>query len=234
MRFLKSNLAMHHARRLSHPNYPMSQPVRITISISFAHTFMCHSHTYHQARPLYSCCHHSNVQDPCIELFDHGVQFECAVSRRDQIWRLPDHRHGDVDVRLLSMYIPCQGNILFLIAPPGLICDSSLLKNYPENVHWAIYLIFTSCYRSSYSLHSISHPWYTLPTFLTATRSQGTFFPARCPSPLIIVLFSRRGPIDLKAKFEPSLLNTAIYLLGLSQQVSTFTINFQVGQDHVG
>jgi len=37
----------------------------------------------------------------------------------------------------------------------------------------------------------------------------------------------RTGPIDLEAKFEPSLLNTAIYLLGLSQQVSTFTINFQ-------
>ncbi|KAF8137626.1 hypothetical protein EV363DRAFT_1254544 [Boletus edulis] len=35
------------------------------------------------------------------------------------------------------------------------------------------------------------------------------------------------GVIDLDAKFEPSLLNTAIYLLGLSQQVSTFTINFQ-------
>lgn len=36
-----------------------------------------------------------------------------------------------------------------------------------------------------------------------------------------------RGVIDLDAKFEPSLLNTAIYLLGLSQQVSTFAINFQ-------
>ncbi|KAG8216948.1 ATPase [Butyriboletus roseoflavus] len=35
------------------------------------------------------------------------------------------------------------------------------------------------------------------------------------------------GFIDLEAKFEPSLLNTAIYLLGLSQQVSTFAINFQ-------
>ena len=39
---------------------------------------------------------------------------------------------------------------------------------------------------------------------------------------------SRRGPIDLEAKFEPNLLNTAIYLIGLSQQVSTFAINFQV------
>lgn len=37
----------------------------------------------------------------------------------------------------------------------------------------------------------------------------------------------RPGVIDLDAKFEPSLLNTAIYLLGLSQQVSTFAINFQ-------
>ena len=38
----------------------------------------------------------------------------------------------------------------------------------------------------------------------------------------------RRGEIDLEAKFEPNLLNTAIYLLSLSQQVSTFAINFQV------
>lgn len=36
-----------------------------------------------------------------------------------------------------------------------------------------------------------------------------------------------RGVIDIKAKYEPSLLNTAVYLLGLSQQVSTFVINFQ-------
>jgi len=38
---------------------------------------------------------------------------------------------------------------------------------------------------------------------------------------------NRREVIDLEAKFEPSLLNTAIYLLGLSQQVSTFAINYQ-------
>ncbi|KAL6304468.1 endoplasmic reticulum Ca-transporting P-type ATPase [Sparassis latifolia] len=39
--------------------------------------------------------------------------------------------------------------------------------------------------------------------------------------------FEDRGEIDLEAKFEPNLLNTAIYLLSLSQQVSTFAINFQ-------
>ena len=37
---------------------------------------------------------------------------------------------------------------------------------------------------------------------------------------------SRRGPFDLEAKLGPNLLNTAIYLIGLSQQVSTFAINF--------
>lgn len=42
-----------------------------------------------------------------------------------------------------------------------------------------------------------------------------------------------RGPIDLEAKFEANLLNTAVFLLGLSQQVSTFAINFQVSRDHV-
>ncbi|KAH8096846.1 endoplasmic reticulum Ca-transporting P-type ATPase, partial [Cristinia sonorae] len=39
--------------------------------------------------------------------------------------------------------------------------------------------------------------------------------------------YEKQGVIDLEAKFEPNLLNTAIYLLGLSQQVSTFAINFQ-------
>ena len=42
-----------------------------------------------------------------------------------------------------------------------------------------------------------------------------------------------RGPIDLEAKFEANLLNTAVFLLGLSQQVSTFAINFQVSLDQV-
>ncbi|THH17172.1 hypothetical protein EW146_g3599 [Bondarzewia mesenterica] len=40
-------------------------------------------------------------------------------------------------------------------------------------------------------------------------------------------VLEERGPIDLEAKFEANLLNTAVFLLGLSQQVSTFTINYQ-------
>lgn len=36
-----------------------------------------------------------------------------------------------------------------------------------------------------------------------------------------------RSKIDLERKFEPSLLNSAIYLLQLIQQVSTFAINYQ-------
>ncbi|ORY90726.1 hypothetical protein BCR35DRAFT_299290 [Leucosporidium creatinivorum] len=34
-------------------------------------------------------------------------------------------------------------------------------------------------------------------------------------------------PVDLEAKYSPNLLNSAIYLISLSQQVSTFAINFQ-------
>ncbi|PRT55172.1 Manganese-transporting ATPase 1 [Wickerhamiella sorbophila] len=37
----------------------------------------------------------------------------------------------------------------------------------------------------------------------------------------------REDNIDLKGKFEPSLLNTAIYLLQLIQQISTFAVNYQ-------
>ena len=44
----------------------------------------------------------------------------------------------------------------------------------------------------------------------------------------LLTIFISRGPIDLEAKFEANLLNTAVFLLGLSQQVSTFAINFQV------
>ena len=36
-----------------------------------------------------------------------------------------------------------------------------------------------------------------------------------------------RRSIDLERKFEPSLLNSAIYLLQLIQQISTFSINYQ-------
>ena len=44
----------------------------------------------------------------------------------------------------------------------------------------------------------------------------------------LLTISISRGPIDLEAKFEANLLNTAVFLLGLSQQVSTFAINFQV------
>ncbi|CAK9780742.1 hypothetical protein CC85DRAFT_329688 [Cutaneotrichosporon oleaginosum] len=56
-------------------------------------------------------------------------------------------------------------------------------------------------------------------------------FAVHCAALLYITALSRSledlGEIDLDKKFEPSLLNTAIYLLGLSQQVSTFVLNFQ-------
>ena len=38
---------------------------------------------------------------------------------------------------------------------------------------------------------------------------------------------SRKTEIDLEGEFEPSLLNSAVYLLQLIQQISTFSINYQ-------
>lgn len=37
----------------------------------------------------------------------------------------------------------------------------------------------------------------------------------------------KKNDIDLEGEFEPSLLNSAIYLLQLIQQISTFAINYQ-------
>jgi cation-transporting ATPase 13A1 len=45
---------------------------------------------------------------------------------------------------------------------------------------------------------------------------------------MITTNFCRRSSdIDLEGEFEPSLLNSAIYLLQLIQQISTFSINYQ-------
>lgn len=38
---------------------------------------------------------------------------------------------------------------------------------------------------------------------------------------------SRSDDVDLEGEFEPSLLNSAVYLLQLIQQISTFSINYQ-------
>lgn len=39
--------------------------------------------------------------------------------------------------------------------------------------------------------------------------------------------YRRQSDVDLEGEFEPSLLNSAIYLLQLIQQISTFSINYQ-------
>lgn len=39
--------------------------------------------------------------------------------------------------------------------------------------------------------------------------------------------YSRTELVDLEAEFKPSLLNSAVYLLQLIQQISTFAVNYQ-------
>ncbi len=51
-------------------------------------------------------------------------------------------------------------------------------------------------------------------------------FPLLVPITLNPV-FSRSDDVDLEGEFEPSLLSSAVYLLQLIQQISTFAINYQ-------
>lgn len=44
---------------------------------------------------------------------------------------------------------------------------------------------------------------------------------------MLTVCLFRQKEVDLEGDFEPSLLNSAIYLIQLSMQVSTFAINYQ-------
>lgn len=43
----------------------------------------------------------------------------------------------------------------------------------------------------------------------------------------LLTFSSRSDDVDLEAEFSPSLLNSAVYLLQLIQQISTFAINYQ-------
>ncbi|CAG8712951.1 24317_t:CDS:10, partial [Gigaspora margarita] len=43
----------------------------------------------------------------------------------------------------------------------------------------------------------------------------------------LVFQYEERKTVDLEGDFEPSLLNTAVYLISLSMQVSTFAINYQ-------
>lgn len=43
----------------------------------------------------------------------------------------------------------------------------------------------------------------------------------------MLTINSRSDDVDLEAEFSPSLLNSAVYLLQLIQQISTFAINYQ-------
>lgn len=55
----------------------------------------------------------------------------------------------------------------------------------------------------------------------TRTRLAASEFEAE------VHLCRRSEAVDLEADFKPNLLNSAIYLISLSQQVSTFAVNFQ-------
>lgn len=103
--------------------------------------------------------------------------------------------------------------------------DVSLWRNSLKSDRLETSSTSTFCSQSSSSSLFISFPWYTS---LSCHISLNREYRYRLSHDGNWQVNRQEGPIDLDAKFEPNLLNTAIYLLGLSQQVSTFAINFQV------
>ncbi len=67
-----------------------------------------------------------------------------------------------------------------------------------------------------------------MPACATSSRRK-TPPPFCCFTPASIILTSSlsRSDVDLEAEFAPSLLNSAVYLLQLIQQISTFAVNYQ-------
>lgn len=142
-------------------------------------------------------------------------------------------KFGDYQVTITGMLM----SVCFLCISRAKVCDKSVhfveilwftlccaspSRGFRANVPLGTSSTSTSSSPFSCNLPCILYPWCISPTSRVHTRSKLSHF-----SIDLFIDDVRRGPIDLQAKFEPNLLNTAIYLLGLSQQVSTFAINFQ-------
>jgi hypothetical protein len=72
------------------------------------------SHPYHSARAVHTRRHYPDVQDFSIELPDHGLQPQCAIPGWNQVWGLSGYGHRNVDVRLLFMHFPSEGQYRLL------------------------------------------------------------------------------------------------------------------------
>ena len=132
------------------------------------------------------------------------------------------------------MHFPSEGlpaawfytRVLILdVAAGGEIVSRTAIEQYFQFLRPSFRLIAVCTSYRIYGLYYGVGPW-------LGRVSHGPTTSPRCPCCWndADILVSR-GPIDLEAKFEANLLNTAVYLLGLSQQVSTFAINFQVSHN---
>ena len=74
------------------------------------------SRSYHPSGSLHSCCNDPDVQNSRVELFDHGIQLECAIFRWYQVWRLSGYDHGNAHVCVLLVYLSCEGENYFKLS----------------------------------------------------------------------------------------------------------------------
>lgn len=59
--------------------------------------------------------HYPDVQDSSAQLPDFRLGFECSISTRNQVWRLPSHSHWNAHVRLLLMYFSSTSKSCFTV-----------------------------------------------------------------------------------------------------------------------
>lgn len=65
---------------------------------------------------MHSRRYYPDVQDLGPQLFDNGIQSECAISRWNQVRRLSSDDHWNAHVGLLPVYFSSEGIVaVFLI-----------------------------------------------------------------------------------------------------------------------
>ena len=202
----------------------------VSTNLFITYTSFCLSHSYHQTRALHSGRNYADVQNPGAQLSDLSIQSQRTISRWYQIRRLSSDHYWNAHV--CSKYSdacvpsPLLNILSFAVLPMHIASapnreavEGEAPQQHLQSVHRSFRfaaILDTHCHNA---LHDAT---------LQANRSVSisSCWVIRYGAYQIFAC-SPKEAVDLEAEYKPSLLNTAIYLISLSQQVSTFAVNFQ-------